>query len=224
MNKLRPIIFDFDGVIADSELIIGQVMSRTLTEFGLPTTLEESFERYLGRSHADTQKLIEERYGKPMPLEYRETIRSRIGAEVEASLQPVPGVASFLKEITGRRVGIASSSSPDWIISGLNRFGVEHHFGDDVYSAVGLARAKPHPDVYLHAAKLMGIGIEQAIVIEDSFNGVTAGVASGATVIGLTAGSHMLAGSVDQLQAAGANFIAGCYDQVQECIQMIEKE
>ena len=71
-----------------------------------------------------------------------------------------------------------------------------------------MERGKPHPDIYLHAAQKMGVDPAQAIVVEDSVLGVQAGVAAGATVIGLLAGSHILSGHEQSLREAGAHHIA----------------
>jgi beta-phosphoglucomutase-like phosphatase (HAD superfamily) len=79
-----------------------------------------------------------------------------------------------------------------------------------------VARGKPHPDIFLHAADAMGVHPSQAIVIEDSASGVQAGVAAGMRVIGLLAASHIQPGHRERLLAAGAHHVASTFDEAQQ--------
>jgi len=211
--SLKPemILFDFDGVIVDSEIIANQVLADVLTSLGMPTTLDDSFDFYMGRHWPDCLEAIEARWGPALP-DLRDQVRAVARPRMEAELQMIPGVADFIESLGKTPRAIASSSQPEWISSRLDHFGFRHHYGDNLFSAaVHVTRGKPHPDIYLHAAAALGGEPEQALVIEDSPLGVRAGVAAGMTVFGLCAGSHIRPGHAEQLWAAGAHEVVTSY-------------
>lgn len=208
------IIFDFDGVIVDSEWIANEVLAQVLTENGMPTTVEDSFEQYMGRAWADNVAAIEARWGKP-EVDLRARIKAIGRARMDAELRLIPGVRDFVASLGATPRAIASSSQLEWIISRLAQFDFAAAFGEHVFSAaVHVTRGKPHPDIYLHAAEALGVAPARTVVVEDSPTGVKAGVAAGMTVIGLCAGSHIRPGHHDQLIAAGANRVADSYQEL----------
>ena len=89
--------------------------------------------------------------------------------------------------------------------------GPRHSFGAHVYSASQVKRGKPHPDIFLHAARQVGVAPAEAIVLEDSEGGVRAAVAAGMTAIGFLGASHIGPGHAERLRAAGAHYIAESY-------------
>ena len=88
-------------------------------------------------------------------------------------------------------------------------------FGAHVFSASQVARGKPHPDIFLHAAEQMRTDPHDALVIEDSIGGVEAAVAAGMTVIGLLAASHIRDGHAARLRAAGAHYVAPTFAEAE---------
>ncbi len=106
---------------------------------------------------------------------------------------------------------IASSSSPDRLAACLDILGLADSFGAHVYSASQVKRGKPHPDIFLHAARQVGVAPAEAIVLEDSEGGVRAAVAAGMTAIGFLGASHIGPGHAERLRAAGAHYIAESY-------------
>jgi HAD superfamily hydrolase (TIGR01509 family) len=212
------IIFDFDGVIIDSEIISNRILAEELTALGMTTTLEDALSTYMGHRWADCVALMAERWGK-MPDDLVQRIGSRYRLCIETELKPITGVEDFLKGIAGTPRCIASSSAPDAIRHGLSLTGLGGYFGEHVYSgAFHVKRGKPFPDIYLFAAEAMGSRADRAVVIEDSPTGVKAAHAAGAMVIGLCAGSHTHPGHVAQLKDAGADRIAHSYAQVRQII------
>jgi len=208
------IIFDYDGVVADSELLNNQVLSELLTECGLPTSLDDALSIYMGRRWLDCVPLIEERLGGPCPDHTHGEWTRRCHERAASELQPVAGFLDFL---AGRGEGrcIASSSPVSWIEMGLERFGAAASFGGSIFSAaVHVTRGKPHPDLFLHAAAKMGVDPSRALVIEDTPTGVRAGVAAGMTVVGLCAGGHIREGHAQRLQQAGAHHVVGDYRMI----------
>ena len=205
------IVFDYDGVVADSELLNNLVLSELLTECGLATSLDDALAIYQGKRWLDCQPLIEERLGGPCPGHVHGEWTRRCRDRAAAELSPVAGFVDFLAARRERRC-IASSSPVAWIEMGLERFGVAASFNGPIFSAaVHVTRGKPHPDLFLHAASVMEVDPVRALVIEDTPTGVRAGVAAGMTVVGLCAGGHIRDGHPDRLRAAGAHYVVDDY-------------
>lgn len=210
------VVFDFDGVIVDSETLANQVLADELTRRGCPTTLDEAFDTYMGHHWADCLAAIEARWGE-VPPDLRDCVDAEVEVRVATELRLIAGVERFLDRLGNRPRCVASSSHPDWLHGRLAMFGLAGQFGDRLFSAAAhVARGKPQPDIYLHAAQAMGVRPEHALVIEDSAIGVRAGVAAGMTVVGLLAGTHIRDGHGEQLRAAGAHHLAASYDEVAE--------
>lgn len=205
------IIFDYDGVIADSELLNNAVMADLLSEIGLPTTLDDALASYLGKRWLDCEPIIAERLGAPCPPGVRGEWTRRCHDRAARELNSVAGFEAFLSARFERRC-VASSSPPDWIEMGLRRFGADHAFDDAIFSAaVHVNRGKPHPDLFLFAAEAMGATPSDTLVIEDSPTGVIAGVAAGMTVAGLCAGGHIRNGHAQKLTEVGAHQVFDSY-------------
>ena len=212
--KVDLIIFDFDGVIADSETLANQILADRLTGIGCATTLEDAFEHYLGRSWADCVTRFEALWRRPGP----DDLRAQVDAEIERrlpELKPVQGAPEFIRSCRAYARCIASSSTPEWIERRLQLLELSDQFPGAIFStARHVRRGKPHPDIYLHAMQAMGASADSTLVIEDSVTGVAAAAASGAFVVGLCAGSHVRPGHADRLMAAGAHAICDDFDKV----------
>ncbi len=218
----RLLIFDFDGVIADSEVLANAVLAEELTALGHPTSLDDALHRYMGRRWEDCVVAIEAHTGTALPPGFRDRCASAIQARTVSDIAPVAGVADYLDTLGVRPRCVASSSSLNWLSTNLDRFGLAHHFGDNLFSAtVHVTRGKPHPDLFLHAASTLAADPGRAIVIEDSVAGVTAGVAAGMTVIGLCAGSHAGGGYAERLQATGAHHTARSYAELADIVRSL---
>ncbi len=180
------LLFDCDGVLVDSEPISGRVFAEVLTECGLPTTPDESNSLYRGRTMKACVALAEARLGRPLPADLIPRYDARVRAEFERSLQPVPGVARAIETIVARGLAtcVASSGSVAKMQLTLGLTGLLPHFEGRLYSATDVPRSKPHPDVFLHAAREMGAEPARCCVVEDSPLGVEAGVAAGMRVLG----------------------------------------
>lgn len=214
MSRFDLVIFDYDGVIADSELLNNQAMAEVLTSIGLPTTLDEALANYMGRRWLDCRPEIEARLGRPCPEKTLSDWTRLCHDRAATLLQAVPGAAAFMAELHLPRC-VASSSPPDWIALGLQTLGIPLEHAGPIYSgAVDVTRGKPHPDLFLHAGRELGMASGRTLVIEDSVPGVQAGVAAGMTVIGLLAGGHIRDGHGARLAAAGAHAVVTDYDAV----------
>ncbi|MDB5460489.1 MAG: haloacid dehalogenase [Caulobacteraceae bacterium] len=215
---MRLIIFDFDGVIADSERVANQVLAEGLSGIGLATTVEDALRLYLGRRWRDCQAAIEERHGAPLPEGFIERQRAAVIEQLSRGMQPVPGARAFIERFQAAPRCIASSSTQEWIAAGLDHMGLAHRF-EHRFSGHDIERGKPHPDLFLLAASTLGAAPRDCIVIEDSQTGVMAGVAAGMLTIGLCAGGHIVDGHAERLTAAGADHVVTSYDAVAAIVE-----
>jgi len=211
-------IFDFDGVIVDSEILSNAILAEALTELGHPTSLEQAIDRYIGLNWRDTIRIIEADIGRPLPADFR--TRNKQAFELRSDeVTAVAGVEAFLEALPPLPKAVASSSPTRWLSGALERFGLIHYFGDRLFSAAEhVSMGKPHPDIYLYAAKQLSVPPEQVLVLEDTPTGVKAARAAGMTVVGLCAGLHCGPGHGDRLRESGADHIAATYAQVLDLI------
>ncbi|KTE03077.1 hypothetical protein ATE68_04100 [Sphingopyxis sp. H038] len=218
IRSTRPaaIIFDFDGVVADSEVRANLSLAESLTAAGMPATYDECLRDYYGHNWQETERRIVARYGRPLPVDFRETHRARARARYMEGFDAVPGVADFLGSVGSMPRAIASSSRAEYIGWALGLFGLGHHFGEHVYSADDWDRGKPHPDIYLAAAKGLGVDPAACLAIEDSPTGAQAAIAAGMTVVGFCGAGHIVdrAGHGAMLQEVGVHHVALTFDEV----------
>jgi HAD superfamily hydrolase (TIGR01509 family) len=210
------IIFDFDGVIVDSEVPANLALAECLTEIGLETSFEDALDRYCGHRWTDCVNKIEIGLGHGLPSDFESIYFARAASLMDRHLMAVSGIDAFLDRVQHLPLAIASSSEPEWIARKLERVSLCHYFGDRLFSAAQLARGKPHPDVYLNAAKGLGIAPHDCLAIEDSPIGATAAVAAGMHVVGLCAASHIRdrEAHAETLRAAGVHCIAYEFDEI----------
>jgi len=210
------IIFDFDGVIADSEVRANQSLAESLTAIGMAASYDECLRDYYGHNWQETQRRIEARFGRPLPADFRERHRERARARFMDGFDAVPGAADFLAGLGTMRRAIASSSRAEYIGWALDRFGLAHHFADHVYSADGWERGKPHPDIYLAAAEGLGVDPAACLAIEDSPTGARAALAAGMTVIGFCGAGHIVdrAAHGALLREVGVHHVAHGFDEI----------
>lgn len=192
------VIFDFDGVIVDSERLANAVLARMISALGHPMDAAEAARRFTGKVTRDCLALIERDLGLAVPAHFAAEYEDAMTAAYDAELVPVDGIVPVLEALRGPRC-IASGSSHPRIAHALRVVGLGHHFAGAVFSAEEVARGKPAPDVFLHAAARMGVDAARCVVVEDSITGVTGARAAGMPVFGLV-GTF----GADELAAAGA--------------------
>jgi HAD superfamily hydrolase (TIGR01509 family) len=192
-------IFDCDGVLVDSEPIANRVLSQALIAEGLDTDYAETTAETTGLSMASVLAWAEGRLGRGLPAGFVERVQDATFAAFRRELAPVPGVSEALARIE-LPVCVASSGEIEKIRLSLGLTGLLERFEGRIFSAAEVARGKPFPDLFLHAAQTLGVAPKGCAVIEDSLPGVRAARAAGMTVLGY-------AGAGDQaaLAAAGAH-------------------
>lgn len=214
--RFDGLIFDFDGVLLESEYAGNRQIADYLTSRGHPTTPEESMARFMGLAGDDFLAAIERWIGRAIPDDFHAERHAEDRRALAEGLDPVAGAVAFVLALPPSLPrAIASSSSTEWISRHLEHLGISEAFGDKIFSGrEHVARGKPAPDLYLHAAQAIGVDIRRAAIIEDSPVGATGAVASGGHVIGFVAGSHCAPDHADRLRAIGVHDIATSFDEV----------
>lgn len=184
------VIFDNDGVLVDSESISNRILAAYLTELGHPTTYEDSIRDYMGSAMHRIHELILERSGLRLPDDFDDVFHRRVFDAFRVGLLPVPGVDGVLARLVaeGTPYCVASSGSHERIRVALRTTGLYERFDEKrIFSSQDVGRGKPAPDLFLHAAEVMGVPAGRCAVVEDSPLGVRAAVAAGMDVYGFTA-------------------------------------
>lgn len=208
---MKAIIYDCDGVLVDSEIIYKASERSFLKKVGLTYDDAEFFRRFMGRSEdsffAEAASDHLSRHGRPLPDDFRASLLAHQRAEFERRLDVIAGMPELLTRFAHVPAAVASSSATEILQMKLKKTGLLAHFGEHVYSALMVGKGKPEPDLFLHAAAQIKMAPEDCIVIEDSENGVWAGLAANMKVIGFTGGGHCPPGHAETLSRAGAHHI-----------------
>ena len=215
---MRPnaILFDFDGVLLESEFEGNRILADLLTQLGHSHTPADTNRYYTGLAGADFVAAIQARIDAVLPHEFHDRLKERSRRALSEGIAAVAGAVEFVSTLPSDLPrAVASSSSTKWIRGHLEHLGLSDAFGDHIYSgAEHVERGKPAPDLYLHAAERLGIPIANCAIIEDSEVGAKGALASGARVIGLAAGRHCIDGHDDRLRSLGVRDIANSFDDV----------
>jgi beta-phosphoglucomutase len=201
-RRFDAVLFDLDGVLCDSEPFIAAATAEALRRrYGItvPRTDFAPFvgagdDRYIAGAAAAHGVTADLAIDKPLTYKiYRELIA--------ASLEPVPGGAAFIEELRAAGLRLAVATGSDRAKAGWNlaAVGIPEASFDAIVSAEMVTRKKPDPEPFLVAARAVGVEPARCLVVEDALNGVRAGVAAGAAVLGIT--STLSAG---ELLGAGA--------------------
>jgi HAD superfamily hydrolase (TIGR01509 family) len=186
MKRFGLVIFDCDGVLVDSEVITSRVFAGMLNELGIPATVEEVFEKFVGRSMAQCLEVIANLLGREVPKDFAQQYHLRTAVALKSELKAVRGIEAALDAIQVPYC-VASNGSHEKMQTTLGITGLLPRFQGKLFSVSEVARGKPFPDVFLYAADKSGVAPVACAVIEDTPTGVTAGVAAGMTVYGYCA-------------------------------------
>ncbi|UVO50994.1 HAD family phosphatase [Sphingomonas sp. SUN019] len=214
--KFGAILFDFDGVLIESEYVGNRQIAEYLTGIGHPTTPEQSMANFMGLAGPDFHAAVETWIGRPIPDSFHAARQAEDTRVMTEGIDAVTGAIAFVRSLPADLPkAVVSSSSTRWIRRHLDHIGLSDVFGDHIYSgAEHVRRGKPAPDLYLYGAAQLGIRIDRCVILEDSPVGATGAVASGGHVIGLCAGSHCGADHAERLRAVGVHAVASSFNEV----------
>lgn len=201
MNEFELIIFDCDGVLVDSERISNEVFAGILNEeCGLSLSLADMFQIFVGHSSRQCMDILKSMLGKEPPERIEARYRHEIDLALGAKVTAVRGVETVLENST-IPFCVASSGSHEKMQMTLGKTGLLKYFKGVRFSVSDVKQGKPFPDVYLHAAEMMGVSDpRKCLVVEDSPLGVKGGVSAGMTVFGY---AELM--SAEKLVSAGAH-------------------
>ena len=216
---IKNIIFDFDGVLVDSEILVAKAFSKYMQELGIKTN-EKEFANLAGKKTVEVIDILSEKYSLKDKQKFFDDIMNIASNIYKKELKTVVGVEGFLKK-SKLNFFIGSNSMKNRILDGLKRVGLEKYFNpNQIYSLDLVDNPKPHPDIYLKAVNDNDLLIDETIIIEDSVVGVNAGKNAKIKVIGLTAGGHWHTDRDEkELINAGAIATANNYNKIQEIIE-----
>jgi HAD superfamily hydrolase (TIGR01509 family) len=185
MARPAAVLFDCDGVLADSEALVNGIVAEDLTARGWPITAEQCQGIFLGRAIPDMVPVIERQVG-PLPAEWPMELAGVIAARMRQETPPMPGALAVVRAVAaaGIPIACASNSGRDELVAKLSGLGLALFFGDRVFSYQDVPRPKPAPDMYLAAAAACGADPRDCVVVEDSALGTRAGIAAGCRVMG----------------------------------------
>jgi len=212
------VVFDCDGVLVDSEVVVIEIEADLLTEAGFAITADQIADRFVGLSYPDMMNELETDFGRPVPAALSERIQRDAVAAFPERLQAVAGMYDLLRTLEAPRC-VASSSNLDRVELSLDVTELAPFFETDhVFSAQMVDSGKPAPDLFLHAADQLDTDPQACVVVEDSPHGVTAAMAAGMRVIGFVGGRHARPSLTARLTAAGADVIIDDPQQIHELL------
>jgi len=179
--KIRALVFDFDGLIVDTEGPIFRAWQRIYRERGqeLP---REQWLTIIGTSTGPFDPLVDlrQRTGEQLDRDQLDALERRYYEEATALQHLLPGVERYLAEARrlGLKTAVASSSKANWVTTHLERFGIHEHF-DAILCREDVTRTKPDPELYQQALERLAVAAAETIAFEDSTNGIRAAKAAG---------------------------------------------
>lgn len=218
--RFGAILFDFDGVLIESEHSGNAQIAEFLTRAGHPTTVEQSMANFMGLAGKDFFAAIERWVDGPLPHGFHDARRTENERVLAEGIAEVAGAVAFVRSLPADLPkAVVSSSSTRWLNAHLAHIGLTDAFGPHVYSGQEhVERGKPAPDLYLYAADRLGVAIGDCAILEDSPVGATGAVASGGHVIGLCAGSHCPPDHGRRLSALGVTDVAADFAEVAKLV------
>lgn len=205
LSSNYALICDCDGVLIDSEAVAARMLVHELEARWPDTDVEPVVLPLLGLRIEKVLQSTAAQLGKSLSVAEIDAIRRAVeAAAIEAPA--VEGIEAALAQVPLVK-GCASNSFRPYVETVLTRTGLVRFFGERLFCADAVPNPKPAPDVYLAAARGLGLAPSACLVVEDSVTGVTAASAAGMTVLGFIGGGHASDAQIDKLHAAGARHV-----------------
>ena len=216
---IKNIIFDFDGVLVDSEILVAKAFAKYMQNFGIDID-EKELASFAGKKTVQVIDILSKKYSIKDQEKFFRDIMEIASNIYKKELTTVKGAYDFVSNLKFNMF-IGSNSMKERIIDGLQRVKLDKYFKpEQVYSFDLVDNPKPDPDVYLKALEDNNLIKTETIIIEDSAVGVMAGVAANVKVIGLTAGGHWHEKRDEkELLEAGAFAVTNDYKKVFKLIE-----
>ena len=216
---IKNIIFDFDGVLVDSEILAAKAFSRYMIRFGVDIS-EKEFANFAGNKTVNVVEILSKKYSINDKKKFYNDIMNIAYNIYKNELTIINGAYNFINN-KKLNIFIGSNSTKNRIIDGLQKVKLDKFFKpEQVYSFDLVKNPKPYPDIYLKVVKDNNLNKDETIIIEDSVIGIKAAVNAGVKVIGFTAGGHWHKNRDEkELLAAGAIFVTNDYNKIDKIIE-----
>ncbi len=216
---IKNIIFDFDGVLVDSEILAAKAFSRYMIRFGVDIS-EKEFANFAGNKTVNVVEILSKKYSINDKKKFYNDIMNIASNIYKNELTIINGAYNFINN-KKLNVFIGSNSTKNRIIDGLQKVKLDKFFKpEQVYSFDLVKNPKPYPDIYLKVVKENNLNKDETIIIEDSVIGIKAAVNAGIKVIGFTAGGHWHENRDEkELLEAGAIFVTNDYNKIDKIIE-----
>lgn len=222
---MDAVIFDCDGVLIDSETISQEVELEAMKRLGLLFDSHAYKARFQGLAVRDWSAALDVDHraqrGLPLPDGFIQGLSAEITRRVLGDIRPIIGAVDAARAFGGLKA-IASSSPRVELHGKVRGLGLWDVFNGHVYSGDDVAHGKPAPDLFLLAAEKLSAKPARCVVIEDSVNGVKAGVAAGMTVWGFVGGPHCMSDQGERLMGAGAVRVISHMTDVGKALRLLE--
>lgn len=185
--KYDLIIFDCDGTLVDSEYLVNKAFSEVMIAEGFEKyTIEYCLETFVGFAYPDMCDLIIKEHPEINFKEIEERFVERANALIPTELKEIPNAAKLLEELGDHPRCVASNGEQPVVLYSLKSTGLLKFFDKNhVFTYEMVENGKPEPDLFLYAAKKMGVNPSKCLVIEDSLIGTIAAKAAGMDVISI---------------------------------------
>lgn len=214
------VLFDLDGVLIDTETIIGALWADIFAERDLHLSAAEITRLTSGQRFEGVLRQLDEERGWKAPEDFLPTLEGRFNGAF-AHVPVIDGAADTLRALkaAGMPYAVASNSEKNRLRMKLGGAGLADLVGPHAYdpSLVGM-RGKPDPALYVYAAAQLGVAVRDCVVIEDSAPGARAGVATGATVWGLLAGGHLTHDGREVLESVGVTRFLNSHAELRDAL------
>jgi HAD superfamily hydrolase (TIGR01509 family) len=210
---LKAVLFDFDGVLIDSEKAVFLAVKDFLESQGISGVTQEDLKTFTGAGEDFYFDSIIQRWNLNESKEKIVKIILENFIKKLAELDFFPGVIQFCKVLksNGVKLAIVTSASKSLTDKKINKMGLDISLFDLLVYGENVKNNKPAPDIYLHAGKLLNIDMADCLIIEDAINGVIAGKKSGAKVMGFCSSV-----AESELIASGADFVCSAYQNIEK--------
>lgn len=184
---IKGVLFDMDGVLVDSEEFMCEAAIRMFAEKGV-SVRKEDFDPFVGMGENRYLGGVAEKYGCAFNLETDKARAYEIYAGLAAGkLVPLPGVHDFISKCKSRSLRLAVATSADHVkmVINLSALGLPENTFDLTVNGLEVERRKPHPDIYLEAARRLRLRPEECLVVEDAVSGIDSAKAAGCRCLAL---------------------------------------
>ena len=219
MSGIELIVFDFDGVLVDSETMGCQIWSDVFAKYGMTVPARDIMEKYTGKTGTLICSLIEKEYGYHLPEGFLDEVNETTESIMAKSLKTVSGVLETMP-VFRIPVCIASGSRPKRLNMCLDVTGLRPYFPEEtVFSSHFVKHGKPAPDLFFYAAGKMNVSPENCLVVEDSSSGIIGAKAAGMRSFGFVGASHCTPERGRQLIESGAELLFDDFKKLPELLK-----